>query len=108
MSQHDDDLALLDRALEAVLDKGMRDHALNNDWKDPHDAFEDMRKRLERFPNATLSDKQREWAAKVAGEEIYRNDFSAGRVPRGREVATPDVLKPENLPKRPPMRRGSP
>lgn len=100
-----DDLALLDRALNAVLEKGMRESALNNDWKDPHDAFEDMRKRLERFPQATLTDKQREWAANVAGEEIYKNEFSAGLIPRGREVETPAVLRRENLPLKPPGRK---
>ena len=72
-------------------------------------AFEDMLKKLESGKLQRLSDKQRAWASAVCiGEkyeppEEYRNDFSAGRVPLGRPVATAPVLL--NLPKAPPGRK---
>lgn len=57
-----------------------------------------------------LSEKQVSWIDGVfvrlfpgEDEPEYTNEWSAGRVPRGREVATPNVLR--NLPLRPPGRR---
>ena len=35
----------------------------------------------------------------------YENLVSSGQVPRGKEVPTPDVLKRENLPLKPPKRK---
>jgi len=56
-----------------------------------------------------LTAKQRQWAqrllASLNGEVVYTNDWSSGKVPRGREVETPPMLKRENLPLRPPGRR---
>ena len=55
-----------------------------------------------------LSERQRAWLKGVADKlELqveYLNEFSAGKVPRGEALATPvpDVLRKENLPKRPP------
>jgi hypothetical protein len=51
-----------------------------------------------------LNQKQREWAKRVHERLVpaYANDWSAGRVPRGKEVPTPEVLK--RLPMRPPGR----
>ena len=68
------------------------------------DAFRAM---LER--GAALTPKQRAWAVGVAtgkfvdAEPEYENLVSSGRVPRGREVETPAVLRV--LPLRPPGRR---
>lgn len=67
------------------------------------EAFNEMLLKLESGERSTLSPKQREWAQSKFGIETYRNDFSAGRVPRGREVATPEVLK--HRPLRPPGKR---
>lgn len=92
-------------------------------WADEHDdiaetrfnvrAFERMQRRLSgpaTFGNGgstQISDKQASWVEdvheKIFGEPNYRNSFSAGEVPRGKQVPTPPVLL--NLPKRPPTRR---
>jgi hypothetical protein len=68
-------------------------------------AFQDMLRR-----DRPLSDSQRKWLAEVheriCGVPTYENAWSAGKVPRGREVETPAVLR--NLPKRPPPRRTEP
>ncbi len=53
-----------------------------------------------------LSEKQRAWVLgvheRLCGTPHYENSWSAGQVPRGREVETPSVLR--QLPKRPPGR----
>ncbi len=68
----------------------------------PYRAFKDM---LDR--GAALSDKQRAWVrsvhARLFDETTYENLVSSGRVPRGREVETPAILR--DLPKKPPPRR---
>jgi hypothetical protein len=72
------------------------------------DVFEEWLIKLEAPPKReVLSDKQRAWARKIAGVggETYENLYSAGKVPRGREVPTPAVLRRENLPMRPPGRK---
>jgi hypothetical protein len=57
-----------------------------------------------------LSEKQHAWVAdvyeKVIGDPQYLNLWSAGRVPKGRDVPTPEVLT--RSPKRPPTRRSEP
>jgi hypothetical protein len=69
-------------------------------------AFEDMLQKLDRYP---LSVEQRAWArATINGEKYeppieYKNEWSAGLIPRGREVATAPVLRV--LPKKPPGRK---
>jgi hypothetical protein len=81
-------------------------------WAEEHDDEEDrigfaraFQEMLDR--NRALSDKQRAWIygihERLFGEPEYQNDWSEGRVPRGREVPTPAVLR--NLPKKPPPRR---
>jgi hypothetical protein len=66
--------------------------------------FQDMLSR-----GLALSDKQRNWLRvtheRVTGTPNYVNAFSAGRVPRGREVPTPEVLK--HRPLKPPSRRNA-
>lgn len=66
-------------------------------------AFDEMLRR-----DRPLSEKQRAWVRavheKICGTPHYENAWSAGRVPRGRDVPTPAVL--QNLPMRPPPRRG--
>lgn len=59
----------------------------------------------ERGERSKLSAKQRQFAMTVLGEPDYENLVSSGKAPRGREVETPDVLKPHNLPKKPPGRK---
>ena len=87
------DAALLD----AVLDSDRLD-------QDERHAFSNMRANLTTY--GKLTPKQRAWLDRVAERldvaEPSRNLVSAGLVPRGREVPLPDVLRPENLPKRPP------
>jgi len=66
-------------------------------------AFERFRSLLR--IGAGLTDKQASWVRgvheSVFGEPTYDNLVSRGLVPRGREVATPEVLK--NLPLKPPQ-----
>lgn len=68
-------------------------------------AFDEMLAR-----DRPLSDKQRAWVRavheKLCGTPHYENAWSAGKVPRGREVPTPAVL--QKLPLRPPGRGGTP
>jgi hypothetical protein len=69
-------------------------------------AFEDMQFKVDRYP---LTKKQRDWAKAVLTGDKYEpeeqclNLWSSGKVPKGNDVPTPDVLK--HLPKKPPMRR---
>ncbi len=67
-----------------------------------HDAFTDMREKLATEQHQ-LSAKQHEWA-KARHDELHLGDPAKrnANVPRGREVAKPDVLR--NLPKKPPAR----
>ena len=81
-------------------------------WAETHDGaerfnvavFTDMLNR--RRP---LSDRQGKWVRgvyeKLFDVPQYENLVSSGKVLRGREVETPEVLR--NLPKRPPQRRVS-
>lgn len=64
-------------------------------------AFGEMRGLILAGERRRLSGKQRAWA-----EEVLRRvtPIDASLVPRGREVETPAVLRPENLPKKPPRR----
>ena len=71
-----------------------------------HAAFGSMESARRRSEKHTLTSKQREWAQDVLEkwEPQYTNDFSAGKVPRGKEVVVNVGLKPL----RPPTRRSSP
>jgi hypothetical protein len=66
------------------------------------EIFTEWLVKLEAERKETLSDKQRTWAESIAGTETYENLWSAGKVPRGREVPTPAVLL--HRPLRPPGR----
>ena len=86
-------------------------------WADEHDdvaedrfnveAFERMRRTIAR--GGRLSPSQESWIegvyAKLFDEPTYRNEWSAGAIPRGKEVPTPAVL--QNLPLRPPGRKAT-
>jgi len=99
-------LSLLKRALEL--------ETLNEETRE---AFEDMLSKLTQemyvafqetkliWEQYQLYPKQLAWVLRALGEEEPEPDtrFTSGDIPRGREVATPDVLK--NLPKSPPGRR---
>jgi hypothetical protein len=90
MSHRETDLRMLRELLETKL----------TDYE--REAFSDMLEGLEQYHQ--LSEKQRVWVAQ-AYEKIhpqYENLVSSGKVPRGREVETPAVLR--TLPKRPPGR----
>jgi hypothetical protein len=64
--------------------------------------FQDMLSR-----GLVLTDKQRNWLRvtheRITGKPNYVNAFSAGSVPRGKEVPTPEVLK--HRPLKPPMKK---
>lgn len=92
VSRAEEDLALLDKILEFALPEDQRE------------AFTEMRREVKAGRRERLSGKQRQWARDVLDEHIpqYENLVSTGKVPRGREVETPEVLR--NLPKRPPPR----
>lgn len=68
------------------------------------EAFADMQRRLEDEGQKVLTEKQRAWVARRF-EELGLEDPAVlnARVPRGREVEAPAVLR--DLPKRPPGRR---
>jgi hypothetical protein len=85
------DTELLQRALEGELSDDQRE------------AFTDMLERVGR--GGKLTDKQRSWVKAVLDEPEYENLVSAGKVPMGKPIETPAILRPENLPKRPPPRR---
>lgn len=69
------------------------------------EAFADMLSQLRERKIKGLTDKQRRWAKEMIGEPEYENLVTAGKVPRGREVPTPPMLRRENLPMKPPGRR---
>jgi hypothetical protein len=72
-------------------------------------AFSDFGRRLKLNPHASLTDAQRRWLRatheRLTGTPNYENAWSAGKVPTGRPVETPAVLR--NLPLKPPPRRTS-
>lgn len=104
------DLELLVRVLEYPLSIDQRE------------AFEGMQRDLTheepgrcahgpaKYAKWCLSDKQRKWVTNVLHEHEpeYTNEWSAGTVPRGREVPTLAILNPANLPKKPPPRKPDP
>jgi hypothetical protein len=101
MSRHDDM-----RMLQEILDAAQSwDDERVEAMESTLAAFVDMLSRLERG-GRDLSEKQRAWVSgvheNVTGTPNYENAWSAGKVPRGREVATPEVLK--RLPLKPPRR----
>lgn len=107
-SVRESDLRLLTKALEKLEERAVEvadDEDAHEYLNNAISAFEDMRADIKDGKRAQLSAKQRDWAAREAGEELTLNLVSSGKVPRGREVLTPDALKPENLPKKPPGRR---
>lgn len=73
--------------------------------KVPEGAMRDMRAKAE--AGFLLSEKQKEWIRgvheRLFDAPSYENAWSNGKVPKGREVETPAVLR--NLPKKPPPRR---
>lgn len=90
-----------DRAADIrLVDDLLKEHELRDNERE---AFEDIRDRLnrERFPQRTLTEKQRRRARDVAD----RLGVSCGRlasekaesVPRGREVKAPDLLSKDSL-----------
>lgn len=68
-------------------------------------AFEKMLEDLESGERNMLSAKQRSWVRGVLDIPEYENLASKGKLARGREVPTPEVLKRENLPMKPPGRQ---
>jgi hypothetical protein len=71
-------------------------------------AFRDMLSKLENgLPE--LSQRQREWVRgifdRVFDDPQYENLFSSGNLCLGKPVETPEVLRRENLPLKPPGRR---
>ena len=69
-------------------------------------AFTDILDKMESGKQLTLTEKQRGYLKGVhktyCQSETYKNLWSAGKTPRGREVVTPAVLL--ILPKKPPTR----
>ena len=67
-----------------------------------HSAFDDMHHHLQLRRLSALTPKQRKWAHEVLDkwEPQYSNDFSAGKVPRGKEVTVNVGLKPLKPPGR--------
>lgn len=88
------DDALLERVVDYVLTERQTE------------AFAEMRDHVD--AGRRLSPAQRAWIRSVikANEPTYKNEFSAGLVPRGADVPTPPAL--QNLPKKPPHRRNEP
>lgn len=94
------------RMLRAILDEA---HGFDEEraeaFQSTFDAFSDMHARLERG-GRDLTDRQAAWVRgvyeNVTGTPQYENAWSAGKVPRGREVETPPVL--QHLPLKPPSR----
>jgi hypothetical protein len=82
----------------ALLRDLIADHGLS---ADEADAFGDMKDRLDNGTFATLSDKQRQWAQDAADRlgiaYTRRSAEQAANVPKGREVAVPDVLNQDSL-----------
>lgn len=87
MSQREDDLRMLAELLEERITPAERD------------SFADMVEWLRDADRRKLSEKQRAWVTKVLDRHrpTYANEWSAGRVPRGNDVAIncgPKVLRP--------------
>jgi hypothetical protein len=87
--------ALDDRTLLRLLLQDFGDDVSSEE----RDAFDGMLRTTVRSSMSLvpLTQKQRAWAEEVARRVV---PFDSNEVPRGKEVATPAVLK--NLPKRPP------
>jgi hypothetical protein len=87
------------RMLDDILEKEEIEHLRP-------DAFKGMRWRLKQ--GFYLSVKQHQWIAGFYEKHFdvphYENLASSGKLLRGREVATPECLKRENLPLKPPGR----
>lgn len=97
---HDDDLTLLRRCLDWA--------GANEDEAEDRFNVGAFRGMLERVQHGrALSHDQRIWVQdvidKLFGEPVYRNEWSAGQILKGRDVPTPAVLR--NLPLKPPTRR---
>ena len=89
-------------AIAAIPDAELLNKLLADDELTDYErhVFVEWREKIRTHEWLGLKRRQRAWA-----EEAMRKimPIPADAVPRGREVATPDVLK--NLPKRPPPRR---
>jgi hypothetical protein len=71
-------------------------------------AFRDMLSRMESGRLRILNGRMRDYVKAIFERDCgpeYENLVSSGKVPEGKKVPTPAVLKPENLPKLPPHRR---
>lgn len=101
----DEDQRMLSRLIQRALELSESDDDKDTAKADRINVgvFEDMLAR-----NRPLSDAQRGWVKdvyeKVFDDPQYANLASSGRLCRGREVPTPKVLLPQNLPKKPPGR----
>lgn len=109
-ARRDADLELLAKGIATLQERHEYADSLGNEEGSEYTnnallAFEDMRDRIRDGKQRQLSEKQRSWVLREAGLSDTLDLFSSGKVPRGREVPTPDVLKSENLPKRPPGRK---
>jgi len=107
MGQRADDIALLKAVLKLEVDDENDFSAKGKISASEEKAFSDMLTKLEEGRYAQLTQSQRKYAKGVkeraTEEPEYLNLASSGNLVRGREVATPEVLK--NLPLRPPPRK---
>lgn len=89
------------RALKALLER--------DDLRDAdREAFESMLDSLDDYDELTHD--QRQWVQRASGETAegdYANLVSSGKVSPITKVATLPILRPENLPKKPPPRKPS-
>jgi hypothetical protein len=71
---------------------------------DERAAFDDMRRQLVSGERQHLSQDQNKWVRERHEQvvPVYENAWSAGKVPKGKDVPTPKVL--QNLPLRPPSK----
>lgn len=99
-----DDVRKLRACIEWAFDHGADDDSEVAPWLF---AFRSMLMALDDGRLVALTEKQRSWVhgvyEKVFDEPIYLNLVSAGRVPLGKPVELPEVLK--KLPLKPPTRR---
>lgn len=94
MTRRDDDIAILVQILRPANGPALS--------QAEHDAFRELHASLASGDHGALSKKQRRWAEETAAR---LRPIAAASVPVWRAVHTPEMLRPENLPKRPPHRR---
>ena len=111
MGQRSDDIALLKALGHLEVDDENDFPTKGKVSASESSAFESMLGKLTSGAYAgayaVLTQAQRKWAKGVKERAMeapeYLNEWSSGKVPRGKEVPTPAVL--QNLPKSPPPRR---